>query len=185
MPDWVSDATCWLSEFFGHDGTQIVFGAFIAGIVGYTANQIQRNQSLRESRQAWGSLLFDQLTSQPPQEYPIHDDPPTVTPLTYSAIPHLLHPGILRLPKERHLLVHLSFLESAVNNYNSAGQLYNSAWQGGSDRKTLQHCMNNIAIGNIDYKNAHLNVMNVIASLYEPQEGDHIPEPNWIDRPHI
>lgn len=131
--------------------TQLVLGALIAGFVGYVVNAVQQRQELRRARQAWGTLLYDQLISQPPRKYPINDDPPTVPLLTYSAIPHLLQPGILKLPKEGQLQNFLSFLESAVNEYNYKGQSYNAAWQSSVDWKMLQVCMNNVAIDNIDF----------------------------------
>ncbi|MEJ7840100.1 MAG: hypothetical protein WKF81_14900 [Thermomicrobiales bacterium] len=51
--------------------------------------------------------------------------------LTYSAIPHLFEPGILRLPKETHLLRHLAVLEAAINDYNLAVRNYDDAWSSG------------------------------------------------------
>lgn len=105
--------------------------------------------------------------------------------LTYSAILHLFKPGILRLPKETHVLRHLAFLEAAINDYNLSAENYNDAWATGVDSAAVNKLGTAMLLRNVDYRNAHLDVMNVITEIYTPQRGDVIPEPQSVHRSDI
>jgi len=155
---------------FQSAGTQLVIGALLAGIVGYAFNRLQTKQAHDALREGWGAVFYDQVYTQGPRNDPIGTDPPTVRLLNYSAISHLLQPGVIDPQKDSALLNLLIFFDSVVQDYNYRAQIYNSAWATGVDRETLEKCKRDVYMSNMDYGENHSNVSNQLWQLYIPGE---------------
>jgi hypothetical protein len=163
------DATLdWIFRLFGHAGTQLVIGAFLAGLVGWGFTVLETRQSYKRAREGWGAILYDQMYSQGPPNDPIGSDPPTVRLVNYSALQHILQPGVLDPQKESALLSLLNFFDSVVQDYNYRAHTYNSAWASRADYSMLEKCRLDLYMSNMDFKEQYQNVMQQMWELYTP-----------------